>query len=60
MDFDATGQLLIMYSAIIKYLQKKKKWECSETMHQLFIDCKKACDLEWRYCILFSMNLVSL
>ena len=22
----------------------KKKWECSWMVHQLFIDCKKACD----------------
>jgi len=34
-DFDATGQLLIVYSAFVKYL--KKKWEYNEAMHQLFI-----------------------
>jgi len=42
-DFDATGQLLIIYSAFIKYL-RKKKWEYNEAVHQLFIDFKKAYD----------------
>jgi hypothetical protein len=37
-DFDATGQLLIIYPAFIKYL--KKKWKCKEAMHKLFIDFK--------------------
>jgi hypothetical protein len=41
-DFDVTGQLLITYSAFIKYL--KKKWEYDEALHQLFIDFKKAYD----------------
>jgi len=39
-DSDATGQLLIIYSAFGKYL--KKKWECNEAVHQLFIDFKKS------------------
>jgi hypothetical protein len=38
-DFDAKGQLLNIYYAFIKYL---RKWEYNETMHQLFIDFKKA------------------
>jgi len=41
-DFDATGQPLIIYSAFAKYL--KKKWEYNEAVHQLFIDFKKAYD----------------
>ena len=41
MDFDATGQLLITYSAFIIH---KKKWEYSEAKNQLFIDFKKAYD----------------
>ena len=41
MDFSATEQLLITYSAFVKYL-KKKKWECNEAVHQLYIDFKKA------------------
>ena len=41
-DSDATGQLIIIYSAFGKYL--KKKWEYNEAVHQLFIDYKKAYD----------------
>ena len=40
-DFDATGQLLIIFSAFVKYL---KKWEYNEVVHQLFIDFEKAYD----------------
>jgi hypothetical protein len=39
-DIDA-GQPLIMYSAFVMYL---RKLEHSETVHQLFIDLKKAYD----------------
>ena len=41
-DFDATGQLLIIYSysAFVKY--SRKKWEYNETVHQLFTDFNKA------------------
>jgi len=35
-DFDATGQLLIRYSAFIKHL--RKEWEYNEALHQLFKD----------------------
>jgi len=38
-DFDATGQLLIIYSAFIKWL--KTKWEYNEAVHRLFIDFKE-------------------
>jgi hypothetical protein len=41
-DFDASGQLLIMDSAFIKYW--RKKWEYNEAVHQLFIDFKKVND----------------
>jgi hypothetical protein len=41
-DFDATGQLLIIYSAFIKYV--RKEWEYNEAMHHIFIDFKKAYD----------------
>jgi len=44
-DFDATGQLLIIYPAFLKYF--KTKWEYSEAVHQLFVDFKKAFDSEW-------------
>ena len=40
--FDATGRLLIIYSASAKYL--KKKWEHNKEVHQIFIDFKKAYD----------------
>jgi len=40
-DFDAIGQLLIIYSGFIKYLEK---WEYNEAEHQLFIDFKKTYD----------------
>ena len=39
-DFDTMGQLLIIYSAFVKYL--RKKWEYNEAVHQLFIGFKKA------------------
>jgi hypothetical protein len=45
-DFDATGKLLIIYPAFIKYLIKK--WEYNEVLHQLFIDFKKVYDSVWR------------
>ena len=40
-EFDAISQLLIIYSAFIKYL---KKMEYKEAMHKLFIDFKEAYD----------------
>jgi len=40
-DCNITGQLLIIYSAFVKYL---KKWEYSEAVHQLLIVFKKAYD----------------
>jgi hypothetical protein len=36
--FYATGQLLIIHSAFIKYLGKK--WQYNEAVHQLFVDRK--------------------
>jgi len=57
-DFDAADQLLIIYSAFVKYL--RKKWEYSEAVHQLFIEFKKAYDSVRRgVCRVFSLNLVS-
>jgi hypothetical protein len=41
-DFDATGELLIIYSAFVKYL--RKKWEYNEAVQQLFVDFKKTYD----------------
>jgi hypothetical protein len=31
-----------MFSAFVRYW--RKKWECNETVHQLFVDFKKAHD----------------
>ena len=42
MDFDATGQLLIIYSAFVKYF--RKKLEYNEAVHQLFIEFIKTYD----------------
>jgi len=39
-DFDATGQLLIVYTSFVKYLKKK----INANVHKLFIDFKKAYD----------------
>ena len=44
MDYDATGQLLIIYSAFIKYLRKKKKGNTMKQCISLFVDFKKAYD----------------
>jgi hypothetical protein len=41
-DFGVTGQLLIIYSAFVRYL--RKIWEYNEAVYQLFIDVKKAYD----------------
>jgi hypothetical protein len=41
-DFDTKDQILIIYSAFVKYL--RKKWEYNETVHQLFMDFKTAYD----------------
>jgi len=41
-DFDVTGQLLFIYSTIVKYLGRKREY--NEAMHQLFIDFKEAYD----------------
>jgi hypothetical protein len=40
--FDVTGQLLIIYSAFVKYLSKK--WEYSDVLHQILVNFKKAYD----------------
>jgi hypothetical protein len=40
--FDVTDQLLIRFSAFVRYW--RKKWEYNDTVHQLSIDFKKAYD----------------
>ena len=54
--FDATGQLLIIETAFIKF--SKKKWVYNEAVDQLFIDLKKAYDSK-RFCVILSFSLVS-
>jgi hypothetical protein len=57
MDFDATDQLLIIYSVFDKYLRRNQNTR--EAVHQKFIDIKKAFDqLGGRCCIIFSLSLV--
>ena len=41
-DLDAADQLLIIYSASVKYLRRKREY--NEAVHQLFIYFKKAYD----------------
>jgi len=41
-DVDATVQILVIYCAVVKYF--KTKWEYNKTVHQLFIDLRKAYD----------------
>jgi hypothetical protein len=41
-SFNVTDQLLIRFSVFIRCC--RKKWEYNETVHQLFIDFKKAYD----------------
>ena len=41
-DIDATGELLITYSAFVKYF--RKKLEYYEAVYQLFIDFRKTYD----------------
>jgi len=37
---------------------EKKKWENNGTVHQLFIDVKKASDTGEKYCTILSLNFV--
>jgi len=57
-DFDAIGQLLIMYSASVKYLRKN-----GNTMKQcnsyLYRSRKLRIQLGRRSCIIFSLSLIS-
>ena len=58
-DFDATDQLLIIYSAFIQCIKKR----INEAVHQLFIDFKKAYDSVRRDILIefgVPMNLVRL
>jgi hypothetical protein len=41
LDFDITHQLMLRFSAFVRYW---KKWEYNKTVHQLFIIFKKSYD----------------
>jgi hypothetical protein len=45
-DFDAKDELLIRFSAFVRYW--RKKWKYSLMVHELFIDFKKVYDVMWR------------
>jgi hypothetical protein len=57
-DFDTTGQLLIIYCALVKYW--RKNWEQNEAVLQLCIDLKTAMiHMEGSPCTIFSLTLLS-
>jgi hypothetical protein len=56
-DLDATGQLLIIYSAFTQHL--RKKWEYNEAVHQFFVDFKKAYDSVRREVLYNTLSFVS-
>jgi hypothetical protein len=47
--FDVTGQLLLIrsFAFFFSSISTGEKWEYSKTVHQLFVDFKKAHDLVW-------------
>jgi hypothetical protein len=53
-DFYIKQQLLIRFSAFVRYW--RKKWEYNETIHQLFLGFQKAYDLVRRE-VLYSIFL---
>jgi hypothetical protein len=56
-DFDGTDEIVIIYSAFVKYL---RKLECNDAVHQQFIDSGKFMILVGgRSCVIFSLNLIS-
>jgi hypothetical protein len=57
-DFDATCQPRIIYSAFVKYVRKNGKY--SEAVHKLLVDLNKAFDsVRRRSGIIFSLSLLS-
>jgi hypothetical protein len=57
-DFDVIYQILIRYSAFVRFW--RKKWECNGTVHQVFVDSKDHVSGEEKYCTIFLFNLVYL
>jgi len=57
MDFDELVQIVIMYSAFVKYL--RKKWECNGAEYKLFRDFKVSYNsVRKRFCVTFCLGLV--
>ena len=54
MDFDATGQLMIIYAAFVKYLRKKTKTK--QCISSLQTSRKLMIQLGGRSCIIFSLE----
>jgi len=57
-DFDTTDQLLIIYSAFIKYLRKNGN-KMKQCIIYLLASSKHMIQLGWRSCIIFSLRFVS-
>jgi len=57
-NFDAAGQLLIIYSAFVKYLRKNGSTtkQCISSLHT---STKLVIQLGGGSCVIFSLNLVS-
>jgi len=58
-DFDATGQLLIIYSASVKYLRRNGN-TTKQCISSLWTSRKLMIQLDGKSCKIFSLNLVSL
>jgi hypothetical protein len=54
-DFEATGQLLIIHSTFVIHLRKKREY--NEAVHQLLIDFQKATD-SIRRAVLYVRNIL--
>jgi hypothetical protein len=55
-DFDGTDEILIIYSAFVKYL---RKWEYSDAVHQLFIDSRMFMVLVgWRSFVIKRVSMI--
>jgi hypothetical protein len=58
-DFDATGQLQIIYSAFVKFMRKKNGNTMKQCISYLQTSSKPMIRLGERSFIIFTLNLVS-
>ena len=58
MDFDATGQLMIVYSAFVMYLRKNVN-KMKQCINSLWTSRKLKIQLGGMFCIIFYLSLVS-